>query len=362
MKFIGNGSALACAFLLASCGGSDRGGSKSMDSLPPARAQESVLDMPVKIGEPFTVGGKSYKPEDVANYDEVGYASWYGAELEGRTTANGEMFVSSGISGAHKTLPMPSYVEVTALDTGRTIVLRVNDRGPFANDRLIDLSAGAARELGISGQGVAGVRVRKVNPPEQDRSVLRSGRAAPTRIDTPESLLKVLRDKLAQGPKPSAPAQQAAATRPPSVGAPVQIPASRTAPAPASGNGRFVREGAGAAAQAPVQAQARPAAPVATRAPVPAPVGNNGRFVRQTAGAPAAQQQSAAVYVVQIAAYGSRARAEELARRASATVQASSDGRLFRVRFGPYATLDQAEQALEGALARGYTGARVFEE
>jgi rare lipoprotein A len=334
-----------------------------MESLLPAPAQESVSDMPVKIGDPFTVGSKTYKPEDVANYDEVGYASWYGAELEGRPTANGEMFMSSGVSAAHKTLPMPSYVEVTALDTGRTIVLRVNDRGPFANDRLIDLSAGAARELGISGQGVVGVRVRKVNPPEQDRSVLRAGRAAPARIDTPESLLKVLRDKLAQGPKPSAPVQQAAAattTRAPSVAAPVQAPVGRAAPA--SGNGRFVREGEGAPTQAPVQVQARPAAPAATRAPAPAPSGNNGRFVRQTAGAPAPQQQSAAVYVVQIAAYGSRSRAEELARRAGANIQASADGSLFRVRFGPYATLDQAEQALEGALARGYTGARVFEE
>jgi rare lipoprotein A len=114
MKFIGNGSALACAFLLASCGSSDRGGSKHMDSLPAAPVQESVSDVPIKIGEPFTVGSKTYKPEDVANYDEVGYASRYGAELEGRPTANGEMFVSSGVTAAHKTLPMPSYVELTA--------------------------------------------------------------------------------------------------------------------------------------------------------------------------------------------------------------------------------------------------------
>ncbi len=330
--------------------------------MPVAPSQDLVSDASVKIGDPFTVGGKTYKPEDVANYDDVGYASWYGEELEGRATANGETFVSVGVSAAHKTLPMPSYVEVTALDTGKTIVVRVNDRGPFANDRIIDLSAGAARELGIMGQGVAGVRVRKVNPPEQDKSVLRSGRAAPARVDTPESLLKVLRSKLAQLPRPAAPVQQAASASPvrTASASPVGAPAPTPTPTPTRGDGRFVREGSGATGPAPVQESPVRAA---TPAPAPTPANGNGRFVRQTAGAPAAaQQQSGTVYVVQIAAYGSRVRAEEFARRAGATVQQSSDGRLFRVRYGPYPNLQQAEQALAAALSRGYSGSRVFEE
>jgi rare lipoprotein A len=381
MKFIGNSSALLCAFVLASCGSSDGKGEKRVSSLPPAPAAESAPDFPIKVGDPFTVGGKTYTPQDIANYDEVGYASWYGAELEGRPTANGETFVSAGVSAAHKTLPMPSYVEVTALDTGRTIVVRVNDRGPFANDRIIDLSAGAASELGITGQGVAGVRVRRVNPPEQDRSVLRAGRAAPARADTPQSLLKVLREKLAQGPRPSAPVQRAAApAAQPSVAvSPSPLPTPTPAPTQTNGNGRFVREGSGARAATPVPAPVRAAPPVAAAPPIrpqagsdgrfvrqrageAAPVANDGRFVRQSVGQGAPQQQSASVYVVQIGAYGSQARAEELARRAGARVQASADGRVFRVRFGPYASIDQAEQALAGALARGYSGARVYEE
>jgi rare lipoprotein A len=350
MKFIGKTTALVCAFLLASCGSVDgkRDGQR-IGGLPPAPEQDSVPDTPVKTGAPYTVGGKTYAPEDVASYDEVGYASWYGDELEGRPTANGETFVAAGISGAHKTLPMPSYVEVTALDTGKTIIVRLNDRGPFANDRLIDLSAGAARELGIMGQGVSGVRVRKINPSEQDKSVLRAGRSAPPKMDTPESLLKVLRGKLAGMPKPAAgaaPVRQAAVAQPP-----YAAPES----APAHGNGRFVREGAGTAPQ-----QHHQPAVQATR-PTPAPAVRNGRFIREGADAPA-RQASGEVYVVQIAAYSSRARAEDMAKRAGARIQASSDGKMFRVRFGPYATLAEAEQALAGARARGHNGARVFTE
>ena len=120
------------------------------------------------------------------------------AKIGRQVAANGEAFIPSAFTAAHKTLPLPSYVEVTALDTGRTILVRINDRGPFANDRLIDLSAGAARQLGITGQGVTGVRVRKVNPPEQERAALRSGRSVAERIATPESLLRVLNMKLCQ--------------------------------------------------------------------------------------------------------------------------------------------------------------------
>src|SRR3546814_10286294 len=101
------------------------------------------------------------------------------------------------LSAAHKTLPLPSYVEVTALDTGRTILVRVNDRGPMANDRLIDLSRGAAEQLGLA-DGVTGVRVRRVNPPKAERLRLRAGKAVPDRLATPDSLLAILRRKLSE--------------------------------------------------------------------------------------------------------------------------------------------------------------------
>ncbi|MDO6412988.1 septal ring lytic transglycosylase RlpA family protein [Sphingomonas sp. BIUV-7] len=136
-----------------------------------------VPDTPVKIGKPYQVRGRTYVPADDADYDEVGSASWYGPGQGGRT-ANGEKFKQNRVGAAHKTLPLPSYVEVTALATGRRIIVRVNDRGPFVEGRIIDLSRGAAEELGIVRTGTARVRVRRVFPSEKVRRALRSGRAA----------------------------------------------------------------------------------------------------------------------------------------------------------------------------------------
>ena len=180
---------------LASCGGEP-------PLVPPTPAPRPlpqtsmVADEPVTIGAPYTVAGVTYTPEDAPNYDAVGYAGWYGEELQGNKTANGEPFMPMAITAAHKTLPLPTYVEVTALDTGKTILVRINDRGPFANDRLIDLSRGAAEQLGIIGDGAAPVRVRRVNPPEQDRALLRAQHRAAERLETPAALLAPLRAKL----------------------------------------------------------------------------------------------------------------------------------------------------------------------
>lgn len=142
-----------------------------------------VSDVPIKIGPPYTVRGVTYYPRDDRRYDAVGMASWYGSE-SGNRTANGERFRPAAISAAHKTLPLPSYVEVTALATGRTILLRINDRGPFHPGRIIDLSRGAAESLGILRDGQARVRVRRVDPPESDRAALRAGRSAAPRRAT----------------------------------------------------------------------------------------------------------------------------------------------------------------------------------
>lgn len=138
---------------------------------------QPVTDSPVRIGPPYRVKGVTYVPAAQPLYDEVGTASWYGSE-SGNRTARGEKFRPKWISAAHKTLPLPSYVEVTNLDTGRTALVRVNDRGPFAQGRIIDLSRGAADLLGIRQQGHAPVRVRRVDPPEKDRKRLRKGKAA----------------------------------------------------------------------------------------------------------------------------------------------------------------------------------------
>ena len=137
-----------------------------------------VSDAAVKVGAPYRVRGMTYIPAADPSYDMLGMASWYGSE-SGRRTANGERFRPKGVSATHATLPLPSYVEVTALDTGRRILVRVNDRGPFAGrGRILDLSRGAAEALGVRGAGVVPVRVRVVDASERDRARLRRGKAA----------------------------------------------------------------------------------------------------------------------------------------------------------------------------------------
>ncbi|MBU1209825.1 MAG: septal ring lytic transglycosylase RlpA family protein [Alphaproteobacteria bacterium] len=117
-----------------------------------------------KLGNPYQVAGRTYFPRHEPGYDRTGTASWYGDDFHGRLTSNGEVFDMHQISGAHPTLPLPSLVRVTNLDNGRSIVLRVNDRGPFVHDRIIDLSRAAADRLGFLNRGTAKVRVTYVGP------------------------------------------------------------------------------------------------------------------------------------------------------------------------------------------------------
>lgn len=117
-----------------------------------------------KIGAPYQVNGTWYVPAHEPDYDETGVASWYGNQFQGRPTANGEIFDMNVVSGAHPTLPIPSLVEVTNLANGRSIVVRVNDRGPFVSNRLIDMSARGAELLGFKQKGHTNVRVRYVGP------------------------------------------------------------------------------------------------------------------------------------------------------------------------------------------------------
>jgi rare lipoprotein A len=331
MKSIGNaGIMLAAMVLLAGCGSVDgkRDGGPVAGPTP-APGGAMAEDGPPKLGAPFTVAGTTYTPADIADYDDVGYASWYGEELAGSPTAIGEPFNPDGISAAHKTLPLPSYVEVTALDTGRTIVVRVNDRGPMVNDRLIDLSRGAAQQPGLTG-GVAAVRVRRTNPPMAERAQLRSGAAVPERLGTPDSLLVLLRNKLSGKPVP---AGMAAAT------------ASKPTPsAPAPGGDRFIVEG--------------PGAKPATR-PAPKPVAAKPVAAKPAATPPAAKPAPAAggSYAVQVAAFSSQSRANAAAKSVGGTVIKA--GNLWRVRMGPYASESDALGAAGKAKAKGFRDAQV---
>jgi peptidoglycan lytic transglycosylase len=139
-----------------------------------------------RVGRPYVVGGQTYVPEEDPNYRAEGLASWYGDDFHGRQTANGEVYDMHGISAAHPTLPLPSYARVTNLSNGRSLIVRVNDRGPYHNNRLIDLSVKASRLLDFHGDGLARVRVEYVGraPLEgSDDSVLlatlRQGEPAP---------------------------------------------------------------------------------------------------------------------------------------------------------------------------------------
>lgn len=117
-----------------------------------------------KLGAPYRVAGKLYVPREDRNYEASGRASWYGFDFHGRKTANGEVFDSRALSAAHPTMPLPSYAYVTNLENNRTILVRVNDRGPYVGDRIIDMSQASADALGYRHKGTARVRVRYAGP------------------------------------------------------------------------------------------------------------------------------------------------------------------------------------------------------
>src|SRR5712692_2976883 len=139
-----------------------------------------------RVGKPYSVGGRVYVPEEDVNYREDGLASWYGDDFHGRQTANGEVFDMGALTAAHPTLPMPCYARVTNLSNGKSLIVRVNDRGPYHGNRLIDVSNKAAELLEFKGNGVARVRVEYVaraplegSDDRQLLATLRTGAPAP---------------------------------------------------------------------------------------------------------------------------------------------------------------------------------------
>src|SRR4051794_1532263 len=138
-----------------------------------------------KIGEPYQVKGVWYYPKEDFSYDETGIASWYGPGFHAETTANGESFDQNEVTGAHKTLPMPSLVRVTNLENGRSIIVRINDRGPFVPGRIVDLSRRGAQLLGFESQGSAKVRVSIL--PTESRAIATAARAGQAGISVAEA-------------------------------------------------------------------------------------------------------------------------------------------------------------------------------
>jgi rare lipoprotein A len=287
------------------------------DRPAPVAANGPQADYPMVLGQPFTVDGVTYTPVDTMNYDVVGHAA---------TSAEG----GDAITASHRTLPLPSYVEITALDTGRTILVRLERRGPMTGSLLTELSPGAAAQLGIAGQARAPVRVRRVNPPEPERSALRAGRAAPARMDTPPSLRAVLMRRLEQqgpGVQVSRPGPMPTPDKLPPV--PQAVPGSR--------------------AEAPTPVPAAP--PAAKPAPKPAAVA----VKPEPKAEPAAPAKGG--WLVQVGAFSSQARAEAAAKSIGA--QVAPAGKLWRVRMTDLTSRAAADAALAKAKAAGYSDARI---
>src|ERR1700728_907993 len=140
-----------------------------------------------RVGKPYTVAGRVYVPEEDPHYSEEGLASWYGDDFHGRLTANGEVFDMASLTAAHPTLPMPCYARVTNLSNGKSLIVRVNDRGPYHGNRVMDVSSRAAELLEFKGNGVARVRVEYVgraplegSDDRQLMATLRTGVPAPS--------------------------------------------------------------------------------------------------------------------------------------------------------------------------------------
>ena len=299
-----------------------------------------------KVGAPYKIDGVTYTPQEEFNRVETGVASWYGPGFHGKSTANGERYDQNERTAAHRTLQMPSIVRVTNLDNGLSTVVRINDRGPFARSRVIDLSRTAAQELDVIRNGTARVRIDQLSaesmavrdvavagggPAEQNAAVLQvaSGRrSAPAPAPAPMQA-------------PVQPPVMVAATPPPAAPAPTQVvwqttqvPPTVDVPATNGGRGVTVASLAGGAVPPP------PA--VAS--------GASGGFYVQTGSFSTmenAERQRGAVR-----SYGT-----------SEVSQASAGGRdVWRVRLGPYSTPDAAGIVADRLKRSGYGDARVVSD
>ncbi|HEY0282050.1 MAG TPA: septal ring lytic transglycosylase RlpA family protein [Rhizomicrobium sp.] len=269
-----------------------------------------------KVGNPYQIGGTWYYPHEQPDYDETGIASWYGPGFYGRPTANGEIFDAESLTAAHRTLPLPVNVRVTNLENGESTILRVNDRGPFAKGRIIDVSERAARLLGIYGPGTARVRVTYIS-----RADLPDGRPQPFGAGMPDAVVNAIptvpTGKVETGTLDVIPGTEQA---PPA--------AAPTLPAPA------------AAAPQTADLGGLPTGKV-TRVPVPA----------------------VTHLYVQVGAFSNYQNAARLAARLDGGLKISTIQRngqtLYRVRLGPFDTTDDADAALSRIISLGSNDAQI---
>ena len=271
-----------------------------------------------KIGNPYQISGTWYYPAEEWDYDETGIASWYGSDFHGKDTANGETYDMNDLTAAHRTLPLPSFVRVINLENGRSIVLRVNDRGPFAKGRIIDVSRRGAQLQGFKDQGTARVRVQILAERSQALKAQILGQDSIAEHGSPIQVDKMPKASVSAESLPPPPGAQAAPQ--PSSPPPASAPSS----------------------QAAVADDIRPAPEVTTVA-----VGPTKIFVQ--AGA--------------FTNYQNAMRTQIMVNRVSpATIShvLIDNKDFYRVRVGPLATVEDADRALEQLQAIGYPGARII--
>ncbi|MGZ3273333.1 MAG: septal ring lytic transglycosylase RlpA family protein [Caulobacteraceae bacterium] len=310
-----------------------------------------------RVGQPYQVRGVWYYPKEQPNYDEIGIASWYGEAFHNRYTADGEVFDMSLPSAAHATLPLPSLVEVTNLANGKTLVVRVNDRGPFVDGRIIDLSKDAATELGFVAAGVTKVRVRYVGRASDPggmaaRQVIAAAPKAPAAKTAPSRLVQ-LADTGA--PKASADYDYSAAPKRP-------IPYSQLAQAQPA---RAVQTPAptAAAASVPAQAPAYATTGALTLASQPLPDVDTllaaGPPTRAMPAAPAAYELQAGTFATEDSA---RRFASGLTGGGLPEVQVVHDGAgvVYQVVVHGLASPTDAAAARNEAIALGATRAQII--
>ena len=270
-----------------------------------------------KVGSPYQINGVWYHPEESFTYDAVGVASWYGPGFDGKLTANGEIYDQNALTAAHPTLQMPSLVRVLNLENGRSVVVRVNDRGPFAHGRIIDVSRRAAELLGFLNQGTARVRVQVLTDESYAIAVeARGGDIGPVVAARPRENVQVA--SLATSAPIATPA--------------VPLVAPVPAPRPAA---------AAPAAAAPAQPAAEPAP-----APGPAPAAT-GYFVQ------------AGAFSVYDNASRLRDRLAPLAATSISPLTRSDGSTLYLVQLGPMETAELADEVLAGVIGQGQSDARI---
>ncbi|HEY9080862.1 septal ring lytic transglycosylase RlpA family protein [Magnetovibrio sp.] len=286
-----------------------------------------------KVGKPYQVGGIWYYPSEDMSYDRTGIASWYGPNFDGKRTANGEIFDQWEVSAAHKTLPMPSVVRVTNLVNGRSLVVRINDRGPFKPGRIIDLSRRAAQLLDIEKSGTAQVRVQIL--PQESRILAQRAKAGGTQLLAADTPIKA-------------------------EGVSSQPVASQTLPEPPQMkmNSKLYVPPRQSVESAPIEMAKVEQAPL-----VDAPVTEAQRPVK--VGEVAQVAVSPTRLFIQAGAFSNASNAERVKQHLATIGDArvtpvSVNGRdFYRVRIGPLTTVAEADALLPQIIDAGYSGART---